>query len=143
MPNMSRKAGSRDADRAATKKRSSAKTASASAAIQDRRSPAAPKKVTQSATERSRQALLARIKAAKEALSEEEDAAITAAALSDPDAQPVDELLARRGRPRLGDRKKVPVMLRLDPEVLEHFKASGDGWQTRINSSLRRAAGLK
>jgi uncharacterized protein (DUF4415 family) len=142
MANMSRRAGSRDADRAATK-RSSAKTVAASAATQDRRSPATPKKVTKGATERSRQALLAKIKAAKEALSDEEDAAITAAALSDPDAQPVDELFARRGRPRLGDRKKVPVMLRLDPEVLEHFKASGDGWQTRINSSLRRVAGLK
>jgi uncharacterized protein (DUF4415 family) len=32
------------------------------------------------------------------------------------------------------------VTLRLDTEVLEHFKAGGPGWQTRINAVLRRAA---
>jgi uncharacterized protein (DUF4415 family) len=32
---------------------------------------------------------------------------------------------------------KKLVSLRLSPEVLEHFKASGPGWQTRIDSTLR------
>ena len=29
--------------------------------------------------------------------------------------------------------------LRLDPDVLDHFKASGRGWQSRINAALREA----
>jgi uncharacterized protein (DUF4415 family) len=31
---------------------------------------------------------------------------------------------------------KRPVSLRLDPEVVEHFKAGGRGWQSRINAAL-------
>ena len=44
--------------------------------------------------------------------------------------------LVRRGRP-LGSGTKAQVTLRLDVEVLEKFKASGDGWQTRINEALK------
>jgi uncharacterized protein (DUF4415 family) len=33
--------------------------------------------------------------------------------------------------------------LRLDSDVVEHFRATGPGWQTRINDALRRAAKLK
>jgi uncharacterized protein (DUF4415 family) len=85
-----------------------------------------------------------RAQAALDAMSEEEDAEITAAALADPDAQPVDDLLRRRGRPALPpERKKVPVFLKLDPDVVQRFKAGGAGWQTRMNAALRKAAGLK
>ena len=45
-------------------------------------------------------------------------------------------VLVKRGRPRT-PRPKVLVSLRLSPEVLEHFRASGAGWQTRINDILR------
>jgi uncharacterized protein (DUF4415 family) len=31
------------------------------------------------------------------------------------------------------------VKLRLDQDVLDHFRASGPGWQTRINTTLVRA----
>ena len=34
------------------------------------------------------------------------------------------------------------LTLRLDPEVIEHFKGSGPGWEARINAALRKAAGL-
>lgn len=34
-------------------------------------------------------------------------------------------------------RNKSGVFLRLDPEVLEHFRAAGPGHQTRINAVLR------
>jgi uncharacterized protein (DUF4415 family) len=34
---------------------------------------------------------------------------------------------------------KVPVSLRLSPEVVDHFKATGDGWQTRIDDALKAA----
>jgi len=47
--------------------------------------------------------------------------------------------LIRRGRPPLGDRPKEAVKLRLTPEVLEHFRAGGTGWQTRINETLEKA----
>ena len=72
-----------------------------------------------------------------------EDAAITAAAMADQDARPFTDAeweqvkpLVRRGRP-LGSGSKAQVTLRLDVEVLEKFKASGDGWQTRINEALK------
>lgn len=72
-----------------------------------------------------------------------EDAAVTAAAMADPDAVPLTDAewaqvkpLARRGRP-LGSGTKAQVTLRLDVEVLAKFKATGDGWQTRINDALK------
>ena len=34
---------------------------------------------------------------------------------------------------------KVAVTLRLDRDVIERFRASGKGWQSRINEILRRA----
>ena len=73
----------------------------------------------------------------------EEDAIVTAAANADPDAVPLTDAewetvkpLVRRGRPR-GSGTKTQVTLRLDVDVLEKFKASGDGWQTRINDALK------
>ena len=33
---------------------------------------------------------------------------------------------------------KIPLSLRLSPEVVRHFKASGAGWQTRIDEALRK-----
>jgi uncharacterized protein (DUF4415 family) len=48
-----------------------------------------------------------------------------------------DALLKPRGRPK-ADVTKVRVGIRLSPAVLDHFKASGDGWQTRIDAALRQ-----
>ncbi len=56
-------------------------------------------------------------------------------------ATKLDAAPVRRGRPK-SPAPKVSTTLRLDPEVLDHFRASGPGWQTRINETLRRAAGL-
>ena len=33
---------------------------------------------------------------------------------------------------------KIPVSIRLSPEVVKHFKAKGPGWQSRIDAALRR-----
>ncbi|EKF17087.1 BrnA antitoxin family protein [Nitratireductor pacificus] len=75
--------------------------------------------------------------------SDAEDAAITAAAEADPDAQPADDLFGRKvGRPPAANPKKQ-IALRVDPEVLERFKADGPGWQSRMNDALRKAVGLK
>lgn len=45
------------------------------------------------------------------------------------------------GRPK-ADKTKVAVSIRLDPEVLEAFKAGGPGWQSRMNKALRKVAGI-
>lgn len=47
--------------------------------------------------------------------------------------------LVRRGRrgPQKAPTKKL-VSLRLSPEVIDHFKAGGPGWQTRIDTTLRK-----
>jgi uncharacterized protein (DUF4415 family) len=96
-------------------------------------------------------------------MSDEEDAAITAAALSDPDALPMtDEELDRLrpvwdfpelveilqshgklGRPPLpASERKQRVTLHLDPDVLTALRADGRGWQTRANAALRKALNL-
>jgi uncharacterized protein (DUF4415 family) len=50
--------------------------------------------------------------------------------------------LTRAGRPPLGEHPKRQVTLRLDPEILDRFRAGGPGWQGRINEALRKAVGL-
>ena len=47
----------------------------------------------------------------------------------------------QRGRPK-AEAPKVSTTIRLDAEVLDHFKADGKGWQGRINAALRKAVGL-
>ena len=47
----------------------------------------------------------------------------------------------QRGRPK-ADVTKVSTTIRLDPDIIEAFKADGSGWQSRINDALRKAAGL-
>lgn len=51
------------------------------------------------------------------------------------------KLVRRGGRPKKAAPKEA-VNIRLDPDVLEHFRAEGPGWQSRINTALRKAAGL-
>lgn len=50
-------------------------------------------------------------------------------------------LAAKRGRGRplgtLADDTKAKVNLRLDADVLEKLRATGRGWQTRVNAALR------
>ncbi len=65
---------------------------------------------------------------------------------SGPEALSAEELAAfpktksRGGRPKL-DKPKVQVTLRLDPDVISHFKAAGAGWQSRMNDTLASAIG--
>jgi uncharacterized protein (DUF4415 family) len=75
---------------------------------------------------------------------EEEDKAITAAAKSDPDAQPLTPkqlkamvpLRTLRGRPK-SESKKLLVSVRYSPEVVAYFKSTGEGWQSRMDGVLR------
>jgi len=36
---------------------------------------------------------------------------------------------------------KEQVTLRIDQDILDHFREGGPGWQDRINEALRKAAG--
>jgi len=73
----------------------------------------------------------------------EEDQRITAAAESDPDALPLTEeqmssmvpIRGLRGRPNLENKKQL-VSIRYSPEVIDYFRASGAGWQSRMDAVL-------
>lgn len=55
-----------------------------------------------------------------------------------------EAIKARRGRP-VGSKQEVtkePFKLRLDPDVLDALKATGKGWQTRVNDQLRASLKL-
>lgn len=41
---------------------------------------------------------------------------------------------AKVGRPKSA---KIVVSIRLDPDVVERFRATGHGWQARINDALK------
>lgn len=47
----------------------------------------------------------------------------------------------KRG-PKPSGRAKQLVSLRIDPDVLSLYRSTGDGWQSRLNSDLRKAVGL-
>ncbi|WPL18293.1 hypothetical protein Thiowin_03359 [Thiorhodovibrio winogradskyi] len=73
---------------------------------------------------------------------EEEEARIQAGIAADPDARELtDEEMAdlRPWSEVRAQTKKVKqtISIRLSTEVLEHFKADGPGWQTRIDGVLR------
>ena len=85
-----------------------------------------------------------------------EDVAIRVGAARDPDnpeltaedfarmrpAAEVDPDLVeayRRSRGKQKDPTKEKVTLRLDADVMAHFRQSGKGWQTRLNGTLRKA----
>ena len=75
----------------------------------------------------------------------QENRAIIAAAKADPDAQPLTPkqlesmvpLRALRGRPKLANPKQL-VSVRYSAEVLEYFKSTGEGWQSRMDGVLRK-----
>ena len=73
----------------------------------------------------------------------------SAAAWADPDDAPeltdaffeaADEYagdkLVHRGRPRAAS-PKLALTVRYDAEVIEAFKSTGKGWQTRMNAALK------
>ncbi len=45
--------------------------------------------------------------------------------------------LVRRGRPA-GSGQKTQTTLRISKDVLEFFRATGPGWQTRMNNALKQ-----
>lgn len=97
-----------------------------------------------------------RVLAHLETMTDEEDARLTAAAEADPENPPLTEkfwrnarpahevhpewvrksLERKRGRPKL-EAPKQQVTLRIDADIVAHFRARGAGWQTAINDALR------
>lgn len=50
----------------------------------------------------------------------------------------VAELRAKRGRPaKTAEERKEQIALRVDKDVLEWYRALGNGWQTRMNAVLK------
>ena len=74
----------------------------------------------------------------------EDDQLITAAAESDPDALPLTDertgamvpMRKVRGRSELANKKQL-ISIRYRPEIIDYLKASGAGWQARINAVLK------
>ncbi len=52
-----------------------------------------------------------------------------------------DRLIRPAGRPKSKSPKQA-VNIRLDADLLAYYRATGPGWQSRINAALRKAAGL-
>jgi uncharacterized protein (DUF4415 family) len=73
-----------------------------------------------------------------------QDRAINAAAKADPNAQSLTPkrlkamvpLRSLRGRPKSANPKQL-VSVRYSAEVLEYFKSTGEGWQSRMDGVLR------
>jgi uncharacterized protein (DUF4415 family) len=51
--------------------------------------------------------------------------------------------LARKGRGPSKSPTKKQVSLRISPEVIEYFKSTGAGWQSRIDETLREVVKRK
>ncbi len=70
----------------------------------------------------------------------EEEAAINAGIAADPDTYELSDKeftqLRRVGRPR-AEVTKERITIRLSHEVVEQFRASGEGWQTRVDAALK------
>lgn len=70
----------------------------------------------------------------------EENAAINAGIAADPDTHELTDAeftqLKRVGRPRSASTKER-ITIRLSPDVVRTFRASGDGWQTRVDAALK------
>ena len=73
----------------------------------------------------------------------EEEAQINAGIAADPDAYEMTDAEFKQLRPMRGrpptEVKRPMVSMRLDPDLVEHLRASGKGWQTKVNALLRQA----
>lgn len=58
------------------------------------------------------------------------------------DRKTVEYIERMRGRPPSPNPKQA-VSLRLDRDVVDHYKKKGPGWQSRMNAALRAQAKLK
>ena len=88
-------------------------------------------------------------------LTPEEEEAVNAGIAADPDAPELDETWFASARPAIeadpeavkrwrrthgvkGGRTEDSVTVRIDADIAAYFRASGPGWQTRLNETLRQ-----
>lgn len=75
--------------------------------------------------------------------SHDEDIAIATAAMADPDSLPLTDQQWEQVKPRVRIGRppaaitKERITIRLSRDVLKQFRASGDGWQTRLDAALK------
>lgn len=69
-----------------------------------------------------------------------EEALINAGIAADPDTFEVSDAQFKKMRGRPVGSNKTLVHIRLDNDVVEKFKATGAGWQTRINEALKKVS---
>lgn len=86
-------------------------------------------------------------------ITNQEEAEIQRQIANDPDDEEVSDENAKRpmsfkealkrSRVReVSDAKREQISIMLDPDLIDHFKSSGEGWQGRLNDTLRKAVGL-
>ena len=73
---------------------------------------------------------------------DEEDAAINAGIAIDPDTYELSDAEFSRLKPQrlgrpLSEQTKERITIRLSPEVVSAFRATGSSWQTRIDAALK------
>lgn len=70
----------------------------------------------------------------------EEDEAINRGITADPDTYELNtadfKRMKKMGRPK-AEVTKERITIRLSPDVLERFRATGSGWQTKVDAALR------
>lgn len=86
-------------------------------------------------------------------ITDQEEAEIQRQIANDPDDEEVSDENAKRpmsfkealkrSRVReMSDAQREQISIMLDPDLIDHFKSSGEGWQGRLNDTLRKAVGL-
>jgi uncharacterized protein (DUF4415 family) len=56
--------------------------------------------------------------------------------MAEPRNESFDGKMTKKGRP-IKEVTKVAISVRFSPDVLEYFRATGNGWQTRMDAALK------
>lgn len=86
------------------------------------------------------EAARAAVKRALAEMTPEEDAAITADALSDPDCPPLPEDTVLIPWVEYEARRLGRTRVAVDDDLVARFRKTGDGWEERLNDALRAVA---
>ncbi len=96
---------------------------------------------------------MSKIPAHLKTITDQDEAEIQKQIAADPDAAELTDEEAKRpmsfaeamrrprGRPAV-ESPRQQISVRLDPDLIAHYKALGKGWQTRLNDDLRKAANI-
>lgn len=82
--------------------------------------------------------MVAKKRSSKQAWRDPDDAPALGRAWFDEADVMAGRKVVRRGRPAAATTKQA-ISIRLDKDILTHFREAGSGWQARINATLRRS----